>query len=139
MTRVLVLTLLIAAHSGLAAGAELERLFFSPQERESLDRQRRGEKVTPGTPAGSTITGFVKRSDGKSTVWVDGQPLRATNRQADQSGVDGNPAASGNVQIKRTPEAGEQPKDVKRTKPPQVPTKPAAPKQPDRSSPQSAG
>jgi hypothetical protein len=139
MMRTLVLTLLIASHGGLVASAELERLFFSPQERESLDRQRRGEKVAPGTPAELTITGYVKRSDGKSTVWVDGQPLRATNRQADQSSVDSNPDAASGVQIKRTPEEGEPSKETKRAKPRSTPSRPPAPKPQGRSSPQTAG
>lgn len=55
-------------------------LFFSREQREKIDRARlRGEPIdeesilTPDRK--SVINGFVKRSDGKATVWVDGEAL----------------------------------------------------------------
>ncbi len=51
-------------------------LFFGQQEREQMDSaRRRGGGSAPGTwerTAPSVLNGFVKRSDGGSTVWVDG-------------------------------------------------------------------
>jgi hypothetical protein len=66
------LLLLLSAH---AAAAELGTLFHTPDERARLDRLRRGE--TPATAASTAsanpeVTGYVQRSDGRSTVWIDG-------------------------------------------------------------------
>ena len=73
----------IALSASPAAAATLDALgtlFTTPQERERLDRLRRGE---PGTQIGvdsagrsqPTVTGFVRRSDGRNTVWIDGTPV----------------------------------------------------------------
>jgi hypothetical protein len=57
---------------------ELGRLFFTPEERAALDARRRArlpDKPTAAPAAASTVTrvdGFVRRSDGPSTVWVNG-------------------------------------------------------------------
>ena len=61
-----------------AAGLELGTLFHSPEERARLDRLRRGEPessrqtLRAGAPE---VTGFVKRSDGRHTIWIDGAPI----------------------------------------------------------------
>jgi len=67
-----------------AMSAELGTLFHTAEERARLDALRRGE---PATPAVSTapaprvhtpeVTGFVKRSDGRNTVWIDGRAIAA--------------------------------------------------------------
>lgn len=53
-------------------------LFFGQQQRDRMDRARkRGELSADGDaeePAPSVLNGFVKRSDGQSAIWVDGQP-----------------------------------------------------------------
>jgi hypothetical protein len=59
-------------------------LFFSREQRERMDRARqRGEHLevdglvlAPERPP--VINGFVKRSDGKTTMWVDGERLNDT-------------------------------------------------------------
>lgn len=76
------LALLLLAFSAAVPAQQLGTLFLSPQEREALDRQRRGESaestgqavVEKPLPA---VTGYVKRSDGKSTVFLDKQPFAA--------------------------------------------------------------
>jgi hypothetical protein len=76
--------ILLAA--GLALGAcaaaadELGTLFHTPEERARLDRMRRGEpELVHGARAGPhVITGYVKRSDGRATIWIDGRPLAIT-------------------------------------------------------------
>lgn len=70
------LALLVAAVNASAA-QELRTLFHTAEERERLDRLRRGEPEASraekrGPPA---VTGFVKRSDGRVTVWLDGRPV----------------------------------------------------------------
>lgn len=74
----LALALALSALPALAAPA-LGTLFLTPEERERLDRMRRGEpEVTHAAPVAggsSAVTGFVKRSDGRHTVWIDGVPV----------------------------------------------------------------
>ena len=60
------------------------RLFFSPQQRLQMDTARRRGFVTGEdgrlveTPP-SVLNGFVKRSDGNTAVWVDGDVRWNTN------------------------------------------------------------
>ena len=72
------LAILLAAFASAAAAAELRTLFHTPEERARLDRLRRGEPVeaqaAPRAPHVPAVTGFVKRSDGRNTVWLDGTP-----------------------------------------------------------------
>ena len=79
---------IVACACACAAGAApLDTLFHSPQERERLDKLRRGEAVVtaqqPGEPARSReITGYVKRSDGRGTAFIDGVPVPVDPRAA---------------------------------------------------------
>ena len=60
-----------------AAASELGTLFHTPEERQRLERERRGEDPTP-VAAGVTraeVTGFVRRSDGRNTIWINGVPV----------------------------------------------------------------
>lgn len=79
---------------GLAAimpafGAEaLGRLFFTPERRAALERQRQlniqeSQKTIEGAELG--ISGIVRRSSGRNTAWVNSEPLDA--RGADSAGV----------------------------------------------------
>ena len=75
----LVVILALAAGCALPAAAadDLATLFFSREERAALDRLRRGEPETPASRvARHAVTGFVRRSDGRNTVWIDGAPIR---------------------------------------------------------------
>jgi len=67
-----------------AGAADLGTLFHTPQERARLDRLRRGEApATAAAPGGGQpeVTGYVQRSDGPSTVWIDGVAVAvATHR-----------------------------------------------------------
>lgn len=63
------------------AGAEdLGRLFFTPEQRGALDARRKAR--IPDKPAAvvvespvTRIDGFVSRGKGKSTTWVNGEPV----------------------------------------------------------------
>lgn len=79
---------LIAALSTPAqAEGELGRLFFTPERRQALDRQRQfnieEKQEAPEDPA-LTINGVVTRSSGKRTVWINGV---AQNDNEKSSGV----------------------------------------------------
>jgi hypothetical protein len=80
--RVSRLAVLIAcAATWASAAAPLGTLFHTPQERERLDRLRRGEAVAAPIAGASEpvrqreITGYVKRSDGRGTAFIDGIPV----------------------------------------------------------------
>jgi hypothetical protein len=67
-----------------AAEPMLGTLFHSADERAKLDRMRRGEGEPAAAPApgqSSAVTGFVKRSDGRNTVWIDGTPVSVRGSQ----------------------------------------------------------
>ena len=74
-------SILLAASTAVPA-QQLGTLFHSPKEREALERLRRGELPTQPGQVGAplpdpVLTGFVKRSDGKSTVFIDKRPYPA--------------------------------------------------------------
>ena len=60
----------------LHAGAQIGRLFTTPEERLQLDIQR-GTAAAPALPVSAPpaapvmVDGFVRRSGGKSTVWLN--------------------------------------------------------------------
>jgi len=59
---------------------ELGRLFFPPEQRQALDQRRRARVPDrPNTPVVVSPTtrmdGYVQRRGGKSTVFVNGEPL----------------------------------------------------------------
>ena len=61
------------ANPAVPADAPLGRLFFTPEERIALDRQR----LTGLAEAGDvlTVNGVTRnRANGKSTVWINGRP-----------------------------------------------------------------
>ena len=70
-----------------AAEEALGRLFFTPERRQILDRQRQlniqVKNEIPEDPA-LTINGVVSRSSGKRTVWINGM---AQNERDTQSGI----------------------------------------------------
>jgi hypothetical protein len=85
----LFIAMLLAFCACAAGAAELGTLFNTPQERERLDRLRRGEpepapaEASPARAAGKpVVTGFVKRSDGRHTVWIDGTAVTVATPQA---------------------------------------------------------
>ena len=63
----------------VAAGGEDEpigRLFFTPERRAAMDRQRQYNVQQTRVMEGASVTvdGVVQRSSGKSTVWINGVP-----------------------------------------------------------------
>ena len=69
-----------------ASAQELGRLFFTPQQRATLDARRQAR--APDQPAAvvaapiTRLDGYVKRSDGPSTVWINGESLTEAAPQA---------------------------------------------------------
>ncbi len=72
------LTLMLSCLAAPAAAEELGRLFFTPQQRQDLDRRRatnRAEEEAPQIKEGPlTLDGHVRRSSGKTATWINGVP-----------------------------------------------------------------
>jgi hypothetical protein len=66
-----------------AGGEELRTLFHTAEEREQMDRLRRGDppEESPAKRGPPVVGGYVKRSDGRNTVWLDGQPVTGPEAQ----------------------------------------------------------
>ena len=71
----------LAAAAFSCGAQELGRLFFTPEQRAALDGRRRAR--VPDKPAAAPMVaspttrldGFVRRGEGRSTVWVNGESL----------------------------------------------------------------
>ena len=84
MTRILnvACALLIWVCPAPLGAQQMGRLFFSPAERSVLDALRKAKPPLQKSPAQSAakpqsdrLDGYVVRSDGKSTVWVNGSAI----------------------------------------------------------------
>lgn len=92
-----------AAAAADAAAQELGRLFFTPEQRAALDARRKAR--VPDKPAAtqqaespvSRVDGIVQRTDGRSTVWVNGEAIP----EGAQAGAQGapRPAGAGRVAV----------------------------------------
>lgn len=101
---------LIVVCSTPAFADDLGRLFLSPEQRATLDAKRKAR--IPDKPAMvvvespvTRVDGLVTRGSGKSTVWVNGEPipegsqpegLRVTSSRSDSGRVIINVGESGN-------------------------------------------
>ena len=100
------LAFVIAALLGApSAGAqELGRLFFTPEQRAALDARRKAR--VPDKPAAvpqaespvTRINGAVRRSGGKSTVWVNGEMIQE-GAQADAAKLPPRDPGAGRVTL----------------------------------------
>ena len=77
MRRLLLLAILVP---GVCFSQEVGRLFFTPDQRAALDARRKAR--VPDRPAMTSVVspttrldGYVKRSGGRSTVFVNGEAL----------------------------------------------------------------
>ncbi|HTO48001.1 MAG TPA: hypothetical protein VML91_10200 [Burkholderiales bacterium] len=89
------LALALAGGVGLApapaAADELGRLFFTPQQRQDLDRRResniKDNEKEVVIESSVTVNGQVARSSGKTTTWVNGVPKYDTYSGRDPARV----------------------------------------------------
>lgn len=71
----------LLAFIGTCEAQDVGRLFFTPEQRAALDARRKAR--VPDRPAAAPVVaspttrldGFVRRSDGRNTVWVNGESL----------------------------------------------------------------
>ena len=77
---------LFALATPAASGVDFGTLFSSSEERARLDRLRRGDPEVPQAmtqrSSNPMVTGYVRRSDGRSTVWIDGRPVVVSGPEA---------------------------------------------------------
>lgn len=82
-----IVLLMLVALPAPAADVGLGRLFFTPAQRQALEEARRknvraevqaAEKPARPPVRNVHVTGVVRRSDGESTVWVNGKPVDGT-------------------------------------------------------------
>jgi hypothetical protein len=82
-----------------AAAQELGRIFFTPQQRQDLDRRRNLNVTESEVVVESlvTVNGHVARSSGKTTTWINGVPQYDTyrGRAPDRVGVESGGSAVG--------------------------------------------
>lgn len=69
----------LAALPARAAGEDLGRLFYTPEQRRQLDHLRR-LGAAPGQPLEARpvlrLDGVVRHPDGRVTTWINGQPTQ---------------------------------------------------------------
>ena len=88
MMRALVLLSLLWVQT--VEAQELGRLFFTPDQRAALDARRKArvpDKPTAPPVVASPVTrvdGYVKRSGGPPTVWINGESLTDTAPEGDR-------------------------------------------------------
>jgi hypothetical protein len=95
-----------AAPPAPSAPGELRTLFHSAAERAELDRIRRGdppEEVASPKRGPAVVTGFVKRSDGRDTVWLDGRAVTGAEAKRLAETAKARDPASGNRAIEIKP------------------------------------
>ena len=87
------LTLILSCLCAPAAATaeELGRLFFTPQQRQDLDRRRATNRVEEEAPQINegplTLEGHVQRSSGKAVTWVNGVPQYDSRASRDPARV----------------------------------------------------
>jgi hypothetical protein len=94
------LTFVLCFAAGAAQAEELGRLFFTPAQRSALDARRKARVPDKPTAAAvvspvTRVDGFVKRSQGPSTVWINGESLNEGG--ADAPRIEG--GAQGRVSV----------------------------------------
>jgi hypothetical protein len=87
----LALMLSCLATPAAATAEELGRLFFTPQQRQDLDRRRatnRAEEEAPQIKEGPlTLDGHVQRSSGKTATWINGVPQYDSHASRDPARI----------------------------------------------------
>lgn len=95
----MILTLAVLSGGALAA-EPLGRLFFTPERRDALDRQRALNTLANQQVAEDpqfTVNGQIRRSTGKHTTWINGMPQ---NDEDGRAGVVARASAKGPDHVK---------------------------------------
>jgi hypothetical protein len=73
--------MLLALPACATAASDLDRMFFTPEQRAALDKTRKQNSRSeaerefkppaPPLPQNVSVTGMIRRSDGKNTIWLN--------------------------------------------------------------------
>lgn len=63
----------LAAQEGKTA-PDLGRLFTTPQQRQRIDQPGKASAAEPAAGEAGRVDGVMRRSEGRTVVWVDGVP-----------------------------------------------------------------
>jgi hypothetical protein len=98
------LFLALALAAPVAPAQELGRLFFTPEQRASLDARRKAR--VPDKPAAAVVAspvtrvdGYVKRSGGRSTVFINGDAVSEGAPEAPRIDTASTPSGSVSVTV----------------------------------------
>ena len=90
-----------ATHSAEPLG----RLFFTPAQRNMLDAGKQvavPRKAAPSGPRAAMLNGVVTRSDGESTIWVNGDAVSRMGSQAVNASASAADPAAARVELQGT-------------------------------------
>src|SRR5712692_11792439 len=89
LTPLLATALLALTPHPAVAYDNLGRLFFTPQQRQDLDRRRQANIQDSAVSADNrvTVNGQVSRSLGKTTIWLNGVPQENARQPRDPARV----------------------------------------------------
>ena len=78
--RLALVALIFSLVPATAGAQELGRLFFTPEQRANLDLRRKARMPDKPSAQGlaapvTRVDGYVKRSSGPSTIWINGESL----------------------------------------------------------------
>ncbi len=81
----------------------LGRLFFTPAQRNTLDAGKQLAKprqASPSGPRAAMLNGVVTRSDGESTIWVNGHSVSRTGSAAVNASASVSDPATARVELR---------------------------------------
>ncbi len=77
----LLLGVLLPMSGAATADGALGSLFYNPGQRQAIERARVSEEPVQDTlPETVSLNGWVKRAEGKGTVWINGEPWAEGNQ-----------------------------------------------------------
>jgi hypothetical protein len=85
------------------AAEPLGRLFFTPAQRNTLDAGKQlatSRKAAPSGPPAATLNGVVTRSDGESTIWVNGHAVSGNGTPAVNASASASDPAAARVELR---------------------------------------
>lgn len=112
--RVLCAAGMLLAAAGVSAAEPLGRLFYTPAQRAQLDTLRAQKNVAPPAqetkeppviPEALTYSGIVRRSDGRSTVWINNRMVN-DGKAADDLSVSSRSRSDDRVSVRLPQAAG---------------------------------
>ena len=107
MRPALLLLLALALAPATGQAQELGRLFFTPEQRTALDARRKAR--VPDKPAAAVVAtpvtrldGYVKRSGGPPTVWINGESVPDNAPEAPRIDTSRGPSGSVSISVGET-------------------------------------